>query len=1296
MTVKFKLLLLIVVDLLFCYEAAPAKFYSVNQLYGISLREVNSVCSDAHGFVWASSKTGILRLTEDDYRIYHLPYANTNVITVKLVVEGANLVAYTNNGQIFLYDPVSDKFILIVDAGKVQDLEYLLVNNLVLDKNGAYWISTTQGVFRLQAGQFSLVYRSNGCRIAWYDENQLIIVRDEGIWMCDIRTLNYWCVYEDKSSMPDPVSSLYFDKQDNKLWLGTLSKGLFSFDFHTNALKGILKETFPKKPILDIEKNSESTLLIGIDGQGILELDKNDDRILGVYKESVDDPSSLKGNGVYDVFCDHNKRVWVCTYSGGLSFYDQTAPLVSHIVHQVNNKNSLVNNDVNSIIEDRFGKLWFATNNGISCWDVSANQWTRFYYEEHGDVQVFLALCEDDHGRIWAGSYSSGVYVLDAETGKELAHYINEDENSPLINNFIFDIFKDSQGDIWVGGVNGVFACYHTRGNRFRTYAREPISTFAEMSPDSILLGCSYGLVLLNKQTGNKDILAFGISVRSIFITGDEIWIGTGGDGLIKYNYRDKTTERFVTQSGLTSAFVNSVTFADNCLWLGTENGLCRFNPGDRSFVTYSSIYPLARTSFNDDSQFKLKNGQLAWGTNNGAVVFEPGALREMPSEGKIFFQELSVSGRSVHDEQTYDLKMPLDSLESISLGYHQNTISLELLPLRITTGAKFSWMLEGFDKDWSLPTENRILTYTNIPSGNFVLRIRLYDSSLSHVVAERVIAITVVPPFWKSLWFWGLVYAVLIGLVLLVLQYYIKTLNQKHTEEKVRFFTNTAHDIRTSLTLIKAPVEELSRETNLSESGRHYLNIAIEQARRLSTVVTQLMDFQKVDIGKEQMLFANIDIVEFVSMRIAMFESLAKSKHIKLVFNSDVKDLESAIDESKMEKVIDNLISNAIKYSHPEGSVVVDLKSDENGWTLVIKDHGIGIGKNVQRRLFNEFYRGDNAINSKVVGSGIGLLLVKNYVDMHKGTVSCQSQENIGSTFQIVIPYKEIEARSAPDGHFSVDEVGHDHFSVDVSLHIPTDEREATEPVMKVLVVEDNDDLLSFMKNTLSREFKVFTAANGTVAWEVLNRQMPDLIVSDIMMPGMDGFELCQKVKSTYETSHIPIVLLTALSEKTEQLRGLGLGADDYLTKPFDMNLLVHRIKSIIRNRGILRERALKLIKGDSSEPILSNELNDKFMKKMLDVARANIANAEFNKEEYASAMNVSSSLLYKKIKSLTNLSPTDFIKTVRLDHALELLQSRQHTVTEVSELCGFTSVGYFSTVFRKHFGKSPTEVLD
>jgi signal transduction histidine kinase/CheY-like chemotaxis protein/streptogramin lyase len=1289
MTLKIKIITLLIIYSVFSVRASPERFYSINSKFGISMRDANSVCKDDYGFIWASSKTGILRLTEDDCRIYNLPYETAAIITVKLIYKDSKLIAYTNNGQIFSYNSVYDRFDLLLNLSKDLDNKQLAVSSILIDDSGIFWISSSAGLYQYQSGELLLMFEHplESYLMTWFDKQTLIIAGQDGIWLYDIKSLGRNRIYENNSLTQLSVSSLLLDKIQNRLWIGTLSNGLFCYDFDLHTFSGILQSYLPKQPILAIEEYTDSNFLIGVDGQGIWELNKGGDQVLYIYKENVNDPYSLHGNGVYDIFCDSGKRVWICTISGGVSFFDQTTPLVHHLVHYTNNVNSLANNEVNSIIEDHSGKIWFATNNGISCWDVSTNRWENFYCNKLEQTQVFLTLCEDDNEKIWAGSYSSGVYVLDQKTGKELAHYSQDEDGSQFTSNFIFSIFKDSHGDIWIGGVNGEFACYHSKENRFRTYSTMSIGEFVELSDNQFLIAGGYGLSHLNKQTGDIQTLLVGFLVHDILLMGEDVWICTGGDGLLRYNLKSGATEKFTVESGLPSNFINSIIYADDYLWIGTESGLCSLDPEDKTVLTFSSITSLSGLSYNRNAHCKLKNGRVAWGTNNGAVFFAPESIHEIPSKGSIFYQDLAISGRSIREIPTFGLNSPLNSLQTIELKHSQNNLSVELLPIGTPSGSKFSWKMEGFDQDWTPPSRNRIITYTNIPSGKYILKIKLYESSLSQVIAERSLAIGLTPPFWRRSWFYMLLFIVISGILFLILLYYTNRLKQKHTEEKIRFFTNTAHDIRNSLTLIKAPVEELNRETKLSEPGRQYLQIAVEQVRRLSSVVTQLLDFQKVDIGKQQISFSAVNIVKLISTRRLLFESFAKSKNIELVFTSDRLDYVTAVDESKIEKVVDNLISNAVKYSHTESQVRIDLQCDDNKWVLQVKDQGIGISRKAQRQLFKEFYRAENAINSKVVGSGIGLILVKNYVTMHGGSISLESQVNVGSTFQVAIPFRKI---SVPETYPASGP------SKDKTQHTLIGNRIHPSKELKVLIVDDNEDLLNFMRDTLNREFEVITAGDGVEAWEFISKQMPDLIVSDVMMPKMDGFKLCQLLKSTYATSHIPIILLTALSEKAVQLQGLGLGADDYLTKPFDINLLEQRIKTIICNRVVVREKALKLIKGSSAEPILANELNDKFVRKMLDVVWANISDFDFNKEDFASALNVSSSLLYKKCKSLTDQSPSDFIKTIRLDYAFELLTTHKYTVTEVSVLCGFASPGYFSTVFRKYYGKSPTMILD
>ncbi|MFW5758414.1 MAG: ATP-binding protein, partial [Bacteroidota bacterium] len=1091
------------------------------------------------------------------------------------------------------------------------------------------------------------------------------------------------------------VSNLFFDQREDRLWIGTNSGDIFFYDTNDQDLSASGIRNLPNQPVLAMEANTDSTVLVGFDGQGLWTLDRSGEDVLEINREDLDNPHSISGNGVYDIHTTRDKRVWVCTYSGGVSFFEQTKSPITQIKHRINDDNSLINNTVNDVFEDQRGNVWFATNNGISRWEVQGNKWTSFYARETGQARVFLSVYEDSSGNIWAGTWSEGVFVLDGETGQQIAHYGPHDEDESHIGDFIFDTTEDSGGDIWIVGVVENIVRYEKERDQFFEYSAHPVYTIEELNAEEILLGCSYGLVLLNKDNKITETLLEGYIIHDILIEGKNVWCATSGGGLIRYDMETREHKKYDTSYGLPTNFVNSLSYADGYLWLGTENGLCRFYPDEEEVLTYSSIIALSNVSFNQDAICKLENGKFIWGTNDGAIMFNPELLEPRDPDGEIFFQDLVVSGKTIRDSAIFDLEKPLNDLEDVSLSYNQNTITLELLPIGISSSeSKFSWKMEGIDENWSEPSSNQFLTFANLPGGTFDLKIRLYNNSMSQIVDERQLIIEITPPFWRTWWFY-LGIALFVAVILYFsFRYHINLIQQLHSEEKIRFFANTAHEIRTSLTLITAPVDELIKESRLSEQGKYYLDIAREQIRNLSKVATQLLDFQKFDKGREQLNLKTIDVKELVEHRKLMFESYARRKDLTITFHSDSDKCLAAIDVGMMEKVIDNLISNAVKYSHQGGEVFIFLSSNKNNWILEVKDQGIGISPQGQKQLFKEFYRSENAVNSEIVGSGIGLLVAKNYVEKHGGRINCESRENAGSTFKIEIPLRKemVDTNQVDDAKGLITEP--DSFMSDELKDELKKDREGKDKP-GILVVEDNENLRHFMETALGDDFHVYSAANGKKGWEIVKNQLPELVVSDILMPEMDGFELCQLMKSTYETSHIPLILLTALTEKAEQLHGIGLGADAYVTKPFDMGLLVSRIKSIISNRKIIRGKALKLIDHQNDAPLMENELNDKFVKKALDVVKQNISNPRFGKEEFAFEMNVSPSLLFKKMKSLTGQSPTDFMKSVKLNYALELLQSGQYSVTDVSEKAGFSSVGYFSTVFKKFYRKSPTDVM-
>lgn len=1281
---------------LIMYANSNVRFFNLNDEYGLSFRETNQVCNDNNGFIWVSSKFGIVRYSRDDIRTYLLPYESADIINVNLTYKYAVLFAYTNNGQIFKYNPVQDKFEMIINISKELRNPYLVVTALLVDYNGRLWMSTSSGLFCFDSkdGLKSMISNQQIRYLEWLDNTQFFYDSDSIIKLFNIRSLSSDNYFQFENNDLFKISNMWYDKNDSRLWVGTVDNGLKYISNYNGKKQLSVINDIPNQPILAIEQVSDSMLLIGVDGQGIWEVSLIRNEVLNVYKDDSDNPNSLKGNGVYDIFCDNNNRVWVCTYSGGVSYFDQDNSTYLKIDHIVNNSNSLVNNEVNGVVEDRNGKLWFATNNGVSSLNVVNNQWRTFFHDKKEHAQVFLSLCEDSYGRIWAGTYSSGVYVLDGESGKELAHYCPEETNGTFGNNFVFNIYEDVNRDIWIAGVLANLICYRSHEKKFVTFPDVSGYVVTDYDKNQLLIGTTYGVLLFQKETGQTEILIEGFVVYDIFKSHETIWLCTSGDGFIRYDEKSKTIQQFTTDDGLPSNFVNSINYSNGYIWLGTEQGLCRFNEKDYSFTTFNSISALSNVSYNQNANATLKDGKLIWGTNKGVLIFDTETIQPIPDKGRIFFQDLAVSGQSIREVSNLEHSKPLDSLSALALNYYQNNLSLELIPIGVSSpGSKFSWKLDGVDQEWSKPGNNKIISYSNIPSGNYELRIRMYDSSLTDLIEERSIALKMIPPYWKTWWFKLAVMVVIGCLGVFLFVYYIDSLKKEHSEEKIRFFANTAHEMRTSLTLINGPIEELNKESNMSDVGLHYLHLATEQAQRLSKVVTQLMDFQKADIGKDVLVLTKQDVVKLIEGRVMMFESYARSNNIELKFSSDCAEHIIGVDELKIEKVIDNLLSNAIKYSNADSVVLVKLECFPNKWQVEVVDQGIGIGKRAQKQLFKEFYRAKNAINTKIVGSGIGLLLVKNYITLHGGKVQCISQKKSGSTFLLTIPNKEItEKNSAVKNQSRSAQSSTLYSNINPNVVVPLDA--SLTQRMKVLVVEDNEYLREFLRSAMQNQFEIYVAEDGQIAWDLVQKYSPDLVVSDIMMPNMDGYELCEKIKSTYETSHIPIILLTALAGKAQQLQGFGLGADDYLTRPFDVTLLQHRIKTIIQNREKIREKALKLIKVEDNEAVLDNELNDKFLKRMIEVVRENITNAQFSKDDFASAMNVSSSLLYKKIKALTDQSPTDFIKAIRLNHSLELLQSRKYSVTEVSELSGFSSVGYYSTVFRKHFGKSPTQV--
>ena len=767
--------------------SANAKFYNISDIYGITSGEAFSVCKDQYGFIWTSTKTGVLRVTEGDCRNYELPCKTTDFVFVKLTYGNSQLFSYTNNSQIFHYDEVTDRFLFLTDLREKTGNSHITIGTIVTDKKGNLWIASSTGLFKYENNILTKITQTEEeiKHLTFYDKNHLFYITSTGISLLDISTSKSRLIYPNDTKDFRQIASLYYDEQLNRLWIGTGAAGLFYYDIIKKTLSPIPLKGFPKQPILAIKKDINNTLLIGIDGQGIWNISEKGDKLLNIYKEDLNNPFSLRGDGVYDIFCDKSRN-WVATYTGKLSFFENVNSQITPIAYQINNPNSLGNNYVNKIMEDHEGHIWFATNNGLSRWNPVSNKWNHYYQNKSEQAKVFLTLCEDSQGRIWAGSYSSGVYLLDRKTGQTLQHYSSKTHTPGFSGDFIFDCFVDEEGDVWIGG-NQNLSCYRIKENCFQEYPIQPVSSFAELSAGKLLLTTSRGLFLLDKNHGTIETLVEGSLAQDIVINNNTIWVATCRDGLIKYDYDKRQTERLTTESGLTSNYVNSILLNNGFLWIGTENGLCRLNILNNAIRSYTSVYSLSNTTFCVNSCTKLKNGKLIWGTNNGAIMFAPELIHETRPQGNIFFQNITVSGRSIRTIPHLLKNIPVNQQKTLSLNYTQNNFMLELLPTGGSTrNMKFSWLLEGLDTDWSRPSELHFINYTNLPGGDFKLHIRMYDGSLSQIIDERSLNIHITPPFWNTWWFATLISLCIVSYIIYAFKSYSNRLKRKSTNDRL------------------------------------------------------------------------------------------------------------------------------------------------------------------------------------------------------------------------------------------------------------------------------------------------------------------------------------------------------------------------------------------------------------------------------------------------------------------------------------------------------------------------------
>ena len=703
--------------------------------------------------------------------------------------------------------------------------------------------------------------------------------------------------------------------------------------------------------------------------------------------------------------------------------------------------------------------------------------------------------------------------------------------------------------------------------------------------------------------------------------------------------------------------------------------------------------------NFNPTAGIHTRNGQLIFGSNEGGIIL-PDSL-ELPSSfsSHMVFSNLNIMYHPVHPmEKNSPLTKILDETNFIQLKYDQNTFSMDVSSINFDNPSSilYSWKLEGFYDQWTPPTSNGTIRYTNLSPGNYTLKVRSILLDNQQILEEREIQILVERPFWLTFWAF-LIYALfIIGAAYAFLRYQIIKRERKTSEEKINFFTHAAHDIRTPLTMIKAPLSEIMEKESLSENGQKNIQLAMQSTENLAELANNLINFQKEELYSPQTIVTAHELNHYLSNYMHQFDSFARQKDITLSYESSFDSLDVWIDTSKMDSILRNLLSNALKYTPQGGRVSLKAESNKNTWTLFLSDTGIGMNKEDQKKLFKYLFRGYNTANQTTTGCGIGMLLTYRLIENHEGKISFTSTENVGTTFQLTFPIRSKNYQYKKEEKEGTDKVltTEQETAGNITTDIQFTDSQTDEQAPLILVVEDNAPLRSFIIHSLSDTYQVEGVGNGQEALDFVNERQPDLILSDIMMPVMDGKKMCQIVKSQMETSHIPIILLTALGDKEHILEGLEIKADQYLVKPFDVHILKATIRTLIANRKMLRNRfksAVTALPEEAPAVELPTSLDDEFIQKVTELVKEGLGK-NFNVDTLCASVNMSRTSFYNKIKALTGIAPAEFIRNIRMQEAALMLKSQRYTVAEVSDKMGFADPKYFTDTFKKFYGVPPS----
>lgn len=1315
---------------------------------GLSQNAVFAILQDRQGFMWFGTKDGLNRFDGHDFKIFYNSTFDTttlssNHITALMQDARGDLWVGTQNGGLNRMRHARGPFVQYRhDAADTTSLSADAVSCLAGDAAGNLWIGTPTGLNKLPAAErdrpqprfVRYGLQGGGSRHI----HALFVDRQGTLWIGTAAGLvrhdpgkpeagfAHFAVTAKNPAAPagplDNAVTAILEDRSGALWLGTTS-GLVRFDRHTGGLVAYphryAVHRYGWGRITQILEDRSGSFWLATPGE-LMRFFPSEKKYT-YYRHDPLDPGSLSYNGILSLWQDRSQVLWVGTAGQGLNLYDPKAERFATLRRPQNPASRIAGFSVRAILEDDRGDVWIST-------DV-LYQWRRasgrlISYETSSDRPDDFgntgawSMARDSHGRLWVAS-SQGLFRRDLAGGRVRQYAFDPADTSGLREKVVWGVYAGSgaSGEVWVASEHFFSRLVDEASGRFRHYRyrddaadTEPAFTAIHRAGDgSFYLGTRTGLVRFDPASGrfqtyrsdpanprslNNDI------IKSICPDPREpeqvLWLGTGGGGLNRLDLASGQVRHFTEMDGLPNNVVYGVLpQGARSLWLSTNKGLSRFDLQTEKFKNYDVSDGLQSNEFNTGAFFKGGRGELFFGGIKGLNYFDPAQVADNPHVPPVVITALKVLNQP--------RPLPQGPDAALRLGYRENVVSFAFAALEYSAPEKnrYAYKLENFGDDWIESGTGRTATFINLPAGAYVFRVIGSNNDGRWNETGAALRVVVESPPWKRWWAFALYGAALLGLLYGVRRYELNRLQLKNrlrlehveTEKlrevdqlKSRFFANISHEFRTPLALITGPLQQLL-DTLPGGESRRLAGIMQRNARRLLHLINQLLDLSKLDAGKMELHLRQADFVVFLRGLLTAYEALAASRRIEVQFHAQIDSLVMLFDHAKMENIFQNLLANAFKFTKDGGVVSLSMAADADAETIVVTvaDTGAGIPDSQLGRIFDRFYQVDDGGDERG-GTGIGLALAKELVELQRGSITVQSRPGEGTIFTVTLPVERAQVQ--------LTEAAGQTAPVAAGATEPAGAPEnAVENGAIVLVIEDDADMRAFICTVLRDGYRVIDAEDGSAGFETAAEVIPDLIISDLMMPKLDGYALCRKLKNDTRTSHIPVILLTARAGVADKLTGLQVGADDYLIKPFRSDELLARVHNLIAVRrkliATLGKKALF-----TPETLQVTPVDQAFLQRVRQVIEREMGDEAFGLETLCAEMAMSERQLRRKVKALLGHAPSQVIRGMRLQRARQLLEQGAGTVAEIAYQVGFSSPAYFTKSFREAFGVLPSEV--